>query len=53
MCVTELSYGQFSNTQEAVTDNFDRERIIPSKLTGSINETYYSGLNDVSGPQSQ
>lgn len=25
-----------------------RERAIPSQLTGSINETYFSGLTDVS-----
>ena len=27
----------------------DRERIIPDELTGSINETYAAGLDEVSG----
>lgn len=35
-----------------LADNVNRERIIPSTLTGSINEAYYNGLNDVSGPTS-
>lgn len=34
------------------TNDFNRERIIPSTLTGSINEAYYNGLNDVSDPAS-
>lgn len=29
-------------------DITSRERAIPSQLTGSINETYFSGLTDVS-----
>lgn len=31
-----------------LTEDLGRERAIPSQLTGSINETYFSGLTDVS-----
>lgn len=41
-------YATYDGLDVKSTDNLDRERIIPSTLTGSINEAYFNGLNDVS-----